>query len=547
MNLNKESGVRRQESEGKPRRRTHGPRRLLVSCLRPIVFAGPLVLASTPLPAATACANLKNLSVPALTGGAGVPHAAITMAQPVAAGAFQPPPGGRGGPQQFAGLPEFCRVQATLTPSSDSDIKVEVWLPLAAAWNGKFRGVGNGGLGGGAVVNPGGLANALRGGYAAAGNNTGHEGGSDYAIGHPEKIKDFGYRSSHEMTVFAKALIAAYYDSPLKYSVMAESGGGTIAALSAAQRYPEDYDALAVTSMSSYLSRHTFGQMWVWYATHEDDGSFIPPAKYAVLHQAALKACDAADGLADGIIGTAERCRFDPGVVQCRGADAPDCLTAPQVAAARKIYAGPKNPRTGEQIYSPLYPGSELGWGQLAGGAEPLGIPVDFFRYYVFQDPKWDYKTRHLNFDSDVKLAERAEVAPVNAVDPDLRKYFARGGKLLLIGGWNDASVPPAVAVNYYKAVVAKTGAKLTRESMRFFMVPGMGHGGGTTGAENFNVDTLALIEQWKQTGQAPNQLIMAHYKDGKEVGRRLVCQYPQIAFYKGSGNTEDPASYECR
>ncbi|HEY7334186.1 MAG TPA: tannase/feruloyl esterase family alpha/beta hydrolase [Bryobacteraceae bacterium] len=501
-------------------------------------LAGTLAFAPAPVYAATACANLKGLSLP---------HATITMAETVAPGAFRPQPGGRGGPEQFAGLPEFCRVQATLAPSSDSDIKVEVWMPAAARWNGKFRGVGNGGLGGGAIVNPGGLANALRGGYAAAGNNTGHEGGSDYAIGHPDKVKDFGYRSSHEMIVFAKKLIAAYYDSPLKYSVMAESGGGTIAALSAAQRYPEDYDALAVTSMSSYLSHHTFGQMWIWYATHDSDASFIPAAKYAVLHQAALKACDAEDGLADGIIGTAERCHFDPGVVECRGADAPDCLTAPQVAAARKIYDGPKNPRTGKQIYSPLFPGSELGWGQLAGGAEPLGIPVDFFRYYVFQDPKWDYRTRRLNFDSDVALADRADISAVNAVDPDLRKYFARGGKLLLIGGWSDASVPPNVAVDYYKAVVAKTGAKPTMASMRFFMVPGMGHGVGTTGAENFNVDTLALIEQWKQTGKAPDQLIVSHYKDGKDVGQRLVCQYPQIAVYKGSGNTEAPSSFECK
>jgi len=511
-----------------------------------LVLPGALALTAAPLWAATTCANLKSLSLP---------NATVTLAETVAAGSFRPQPGGRGGPQQFADLPEFCRIQATLAPSSDSDIKVELWMPAAARWNGKFRGIGNGGLGGGATVNPGGLANAVRDGYAAAGNNTGHEGGSDYAIGHPEKIKDFGYRSSHEMAVFSKALIAAYYDSPLKYSVMAESGGGTIAALSAAQRYPEDYDLLAVTSMSSYLSRHTFGQMWIWYATHEDEASFIPPAKYAVLHQAALKACDADDGLADGIIGTAERCRFDPGVVRCRGqarergsaTDAPDCLTEPQLAAARKIYAGPKNPRTGEQIYSPLYPGSELGWGQLAGGTEPLGIPVDFFRDYVFQDPKWDYKTRRLNFDSDVALAERRDIAPVNAVDPDLRKYFARGGKLLLIGGWNDASVPPNVAVNYYKAVVSKTGAQPTRQSMRFFMVPGMGHGVGTTGAENFNVDTLGLIEQWKQTGKAPNQLVMSHYKDGKEVGRRLVCEYPQVAFYKGRGDTEDPESFECK
>jgi feruloyl esterase len=489
--------------------------------------------------AATPCPDLKSLALP---------HATITLADPIDAGAFRPPAGGRGNPQQFADLPAFCRIQATLAPTSDSDIKVEVWLPAAAGWNGKFRGTGNGGLGGGAAVGAGPLAAALRDGYAAAGNNTGHEGGSDYAIGHPEKIKDFGYRSSHEMTVFSKALIAAYYDSSLKYSLMSESGGGTIAALSAAQRYPEDYDVLAVISMSSYLSHHTFGQMWIWYATHQDEASFIPPAKYPAIHQAALKACDAQDGLADGIIGTAERCRFDPAAIQCKTADdSPDCLTTPQVAAARKIYAGPKNPRTGEQIYSPLYPGSELGWAQLAGGAEPLGIPVDFFRNYVFQDPKWDYKARPLNFDSDVARADRPEVAPVNAVDPDLSRYFARGGKLLLIGGWNDASVPPNVAVNYYKAVVAKVGAQQVRDGMRFFMVPGMSHGLGTNGEENFNANTLALIEQWKQSGKAPGQLILDHYKNGMKVGTRLACQYPQIATYKGTGNQEDSSSFTCK
>jgi feruloyl esterase len=291
-----------------------------------------LVLTSAPILAATACADLKNLSIR---------NTKITFAESVAAGAFRPPAGDKGGEQQFADLPAFCRIQATLTPTSDSDIKIELWMPAAASWNGKFRGTGNGGLGGGASIPPGPLAGGVRGGYAAAVNNTGHEGGSNYAIGHPEKIKDFGYRSSHEMTVVSKAVIAAFYDTRLKYSVMAESGGGTIAALSAAQRYPEDYDILAVTSMSSYLSRHTFGQMWIWYATHESAASFIPPAKYEVIHRAALKACDADDGLADGIIGTAERCHFDSVVIQCKGADAPDCLTGPQVAAVRKIYAGP--------------------------------------------------------------------------------------------------------------------------------------------------------------------------------------------------------------
>jgi feruloyl esterase len=296
-----------------------------------------------------------------------IPNATVTLAQTVAAGAFTPPirgggpgaqGGGRGRGPQFTDVPAFCRVQATLTPTSDSDIKMELWLPAASAggsgaprWNGKFRGTGNGGLGGGAGVNAGQLAAGVRAAYAAAGHNTGHDGDSSYALDHPEKIKDFGYRSAHEMTVASKVLIKAFYGMDARLSYMAEGGGGTIAALSSAQRYPGDFDAIAVTGMSSYLTRHTFGQMWIWQATHKDAASFIPPEKYSVLHSAALDKCDALDGLKDGIIGDVPHCKFDPGVTICKGSgniDQPGCLTAPQVEAARKIYAGPKNPRTGE-------------------------------------------------------------------------------------------------------------------------------------------------------------------------------------------------------
>jgi feruloyl esterase len=493
---------------------------------------------------AATCESLKSFSRVNVT---------VTLAQPVAAGAFAAP--GRGGSiQRFSDLPPFCRVQATLKPTSDSDIRMELWLPASpggdaslTAWNGKFRGTGNGGLGGGTGANPAQLANGLRGGYATAGNNTGHEGDSSYALAHPEKIKDFGYRSAHEMTVASKALIKAYYGRGPRLSYMAEGGGGTIAALSSAQRYPEDYDAIAVTGMSSYLTRHTFGQMWVWQATHKDAASFIPPAKYAVLHEAALNACDSLDGLADGLISDVERCTFDPSVTQCKGGDAPDCLTTSQVEAARKIYAGPHNPRTGEEIYSPLYPGSELGWEQLAGGEQPIGIPVEFFKYYVFKDASWDYKTRPIDFDRDVTASNRTEIQPVNAVDPNLAKFFARGGRLLLVDGWSDTAVPPKVAINYYKSVLKTLGAKTVGESMRFFMVPGMGHGPGMAGVENFNFDALSLIEQWKEHGNAPDQLIVSHFKNGMEVGKRLVCQYPRVAAYRGAGNTEEPSSYNCR
>ena len=270
----------------------------------------------------TTCEGLAGLTIANTT---------VTLAQTVAAGAFTPPargggPGaaaaGRGRGPQFTDLPAFCRVQATLKPTSDSDIKMELWLPsasaegsgapgrssgersLATGWNGKFRGTGNGGLGGGAGVNAGQLAAGVRAGYAAAGNNTGHDGDSSYALDHPEKIRDFGHRSAHEMTVASKALIKAFYGTDARLSYMAEGGGGPIAALSSAQRYPEDYDAIAVTGMSSYLTRHTFGQMWIWQATHKDAASFIPLDKYSVLHSAALDACDALDGLKDGIIGT---------------------------------------------------------------------------------------------------------------------------------------------------------------------------------------------------------------------------------------------------
>jgi feruloyl esterase len=497
----------------------------------------------------TSCERLSSLTLPNTT---------ITMAQMVAAGSFVAPARGGGPGQPLTDLPAFCRVQATLRPTADSNIKMELWLPASAdgsggasrgVWNGKFRGTGNGGLGGGAGVGAGALANGVRRRYATAGNNTGHEGDSSYAMSHPEQIKDFGYRSAHEMTVASKAIVKAFYGVAPTLSYMAEGGGGTIAALSAAQRYPDDYDTIAVTGMSSYLTRHTFGQMWIWQATHKDAASFIPPAKYPVLHQAALNACDALDGIKDGVIGDVAHCTFDPAVTLCKESrgDGPDCLTAPQVEAARKIYAGPRNPRTGEEIYSPLFPGSELGWEQLAGGDVPLGIPVEFFKYYVFRDPNWDYKTRPINFDGDVELSNRPEIQPVNAVDPDLRRFFARGGRLLLVDGWADTSVPPKVAINYYNAVVAKVGARGVKESMRFFMVPGMGHGPGTTGAENVNFDALSVIERWKEKGETPDQLVVAHFKDGMEAGNRLVCQYPHVAMYKGSGSPEDAKSYSCR
>jgi feruloyl esterase len=477
-----------------------------------------------------------------------IPHTTITKAEVVPAGAFPAPPGrggGEGARARFDNLAAFCRVSATSKPSSDSDIKIEVWLP-AANWNGKLRGTGNGGLGGGAGVGVGALASGIRAGYVTVGSNTGHEGDASYALTHPEKIIDFGYRSAHEMTVTAKAVIAAFYGSGPKFSYMAECGGGSIAALSEAQRYPADYDAIAAGGFGADLTHHTAGQMWIWQATHQTAASYIPPAKYPAIHEAALAKCDALDGVKDGVISDPAHCNFDPGAIQCGNVDGPNCLTGSQVEAARKIYAGPKNPRTGKQVFSPLYPGSELGWEQLAG-PQPLGIATDFFKYFAFKDPRWDYYTRRINFDSDIELANKPENLPVDAMDPDLKKFTGRGGKLLLYNGWNDTSIPPGVAVDYYKSVVGKTGGKTVQSDVRFFMVPGMGHCPGTNGADSYNFDSLGLIEQWKENGKAPGQLVATHLNEGKQVGTRLVCRYPQVATYKGTGSTSDAGNFMCK
>jgi feruloyl esterase len=256
-----------------------------------------------------------------------------------------------------------------------------------------------------------------------------------------------------------------------------------------------------------------------------------------------LKQCDALDGVTDGLIENPTRCKFDPGVVECKGADGPECLTAPQVAAARKIYAGPKNPRTGKQIYSGLYPGSELGWLQL-GGPNPLPFAADYYKFFVYRDPNWDAKTRPVNFDADVALADKPENLVVNAVNPDLRKFFARGGKLVIYEGWADYTIPPGGAIDYYKSVEAKAGAKSSQDSVRLFMVPGGAHCGQER-TDEFN--RLTPIEQWVENGKAQDQVIATRVAGDKPARTRPLCPYPQVAAYKGSGSTDDAANFACK
>ena len=489
--------------------------------------------------ASSACDGLISLSQPTRT---------VTLARSVAAGQFTAAAAagragaGRGGANPFAQLPEFCRVAATLTPARDSEIKIEVWLP-ASGWNGKLQAVGNGAWAG--TLGYPAMATALAAGYAAASTDTGHTGGNaNFIVGHPEKLVDFEERAVHEMTGAAKAIVAAFYGRGPTFAYFNGCSTGGRQALTEVQRYPADYDGIVAGAPANFAKHQTFGQIWLWQATHKDDASLLTAEKYRVLHNAVLEACDALDGVKDGVLENPTRCKFDPKVVQCTGpgGDGPDCLTAPQVEAARKIYAGASNPRTHEPIYPGLQPGSELGWGQSVA-AQPVGYATDFFKYIVFKDDAWEPK--HLNFDSDVALTEKIETG-LNAVDADLTKFIARGGKLLLYHGWSDPGIPPANLVNYYESVLARTPDKKgVHDSVRAFMVPGMGHCAGGEGTSTF--DMVGAVDRWVETRNPPGQIPASRVVDGQVVRTRPLCAYPLVATYQGTGSTDDASNFMCR
>jgi feruloyl esterase len=348
------------------------------------------------------------------------------------------------------------------------------------------------------------------------------------------------------MTIAAKAIVRAYYGQAPKLSYFTGCSAGGRQGLMEAQRFPDDYDGIVAGSPGSNWSGRAMLAVWVAQVVHGDEASYIPPAKYPLIHAAALLACDEQDGVKDGVIENPQRCKFDPKILECKGAEAPDCLTAPQVEAVRKIYSPVLNRRTGAPIVPGFSPGSELGWSTM-GGPQPLGLGIDLFRFVVFQDPNWDF--RKFDFDEDVARTVNASTM-LNSIDPDLRKFSARGGKLIQYHGWSDPQIAPQNSVDYYKTVLDKLATtKMTASDVagfyRLFMVPGMAHCGGGDGTSNF--DMLAALEQWVEQKNAPEHVLASRARGGKTDRTRPLCPFPQVAKYKGSGSTDEAANFTCQ
>jgi feruloyl esterase len=485
-----------------------------------------------PVAAATACERLA--------GSLSLPHTTVLSARVVDAGTFVPPAGATGPVMQTAArLPAFCLVALKIEPSADSDIRAEIWLPISG-WNGKFLQVGNGAWGGSIQYGP--LADAVGRGYAAASTDTGHTGtDASFALGHPEKLIDFGYRAVHETAGAGKRTVAALYSVGPRLSYFNGCLGGGRMSFMEAQRFPEDFDGIVAGAPGYNRTDVAFQTLGMAQATHVTPDSLIPAAKYAIIHRAVLTQCDALDGVTDGLIADPAKCRFDPAVLQCPSADGPTCLTRAQVAAARRIYAPVVDPRTGVQIAHGLEPGSELQWGAVAGD-RPHSMYDDLFKFVVMKDPHWDYRT--LDVARHLELARKADAGVLAATSPQLTPFITRGGRLLIYHGWSDQNIPPGESVAYYRAVVKTIGQERSAAGIRLFMVPGMGHCGGGDGPNEF--DPLAALEVWREQGKAPDRIIASQIQEGRAVRTRPLCPYPRIARYKGSGSLDHADSFVC-
>jgi feruloyl esterase len=532
----------RHSTLGRPERLPAMTSRLLSGTLAAMLLAAALSAAPAAPPPHGSCADLAAIALPDTT---------IRSAEEVAGPSFTPP-----GSPPLANVPAFCRIAAVTKPA----VNFEVWLPLTT-WNGKFQGVGNGANAG--AISYAAMAVALRRGYASASTDTGHatRNGRDgaWALGHPELVVDFGYRALHVTTENAKKVVEAFYRQPPTHSYFVSCSTGGRQALMEAQKFPQDYDGIiAGDPAANWTHFQTGGHLWIVLALNKDPESYIPSSKLGLLNNAVNAACDAIDGIADGVLDDPRKCKFDPQVLACqKDQDAASCLTAKQIKAVKDIWSGART-SSGKVVYPGYMPGAEAtgGWAAYMTGTGPRTgnhweQADNVLKYMVFENPKWDFRT--FDYDKDVAAADAKLGPTLDAFDPDLTGLRQRGAKLILYHGWSDPSISPLNTIDYYERVVSFLQGKQShqqaetsaQEFVRLFMVPGMLHCAGGPGPSTF--DMVSALENWVENGRAPERVVASHSTKGVEDRTRPLCVYPKVAVYTGRGSTDEAANFVCQ
>jgi feruloyl esterase len=532
----------------------------VVALAASILFVGTLT--ATAVFAAT-CENLVTLSLPDTT---------ITSAVSVPGPSFTAPDG-----QTYSELPPFCEVSAVLTPTSDSLINMNLWMPTTS-WNGRFEGTGNGGYAGTVAVSVPAMISGLQAGFAVAGNDMGTapsaNNDGDALAGHPQKWVDFGYRATHLMTTVSKQILQSFYGQGPQYSYFNGCSTGGQQALMEAQRFPDDYNGILGGDPANNRTHVHTAVVWNYKAMHATPQSLFTTGQEQLITNAVLAACAVTSGglATDPFLTDPRGCGWDPSALQCASPLATNCLSADQVEAARTIYEGAHDPFTMHLIFPGSVKGgesdSQFGWAGIGGQAEP---PFDSLFKWVF-GATWLWQT--FDFDQDMASVDTLLDPMLNANSADLSRFKAHGGKLLMYHGWADPLISPQESIDYYLRVVAAQGnngtaaSKQTQSFYRLFMVPGMFHCAFGPGPNAFGNlfsgqvyaapppvhdathDALVALQHWVENGVAPDRLVATKYVDDvPELGiqmTRPLCVFPQVPRYAGSGDTNNAANFVC-
>jgi feruloyl esterase len=557
--------------------------------LRPLVGAAislfVSVVISTTSAKATPCTNLQWLQLE---------HTLITSAADNLTGSFVVP--GSSPTQTLAPLPAFCRVTATLTPTADSSIKIEIWLP-EATWNGRFLGTGGGGFQG--VISYNELALGIQAGFASTNSDlgTGVSGctplfcgsagnmGNPLAIafgdppnpttglfGHPERIKDFGYRAIHLMTVRGKQIADAFYQKGATRAYFAGCSTGGQNALMEAQRFPDDYDGILAGAPAFNRTHLHMAGLSLWQDTHATPGHFILPGQMTLINKAVLAQCVGQDGgvRTDQFLTDPRDCRFDPKVLQCTNGNVPPaCLSAEQVTTIQKYYDGARDPVNGQLINPGSERGNETDDVRALGLAFQEKLPEPAFDglfYWVygasFGIPSSATNFASFDFHRDVDTVDDQLARVLNANSTDLGEFREHGGKLIIYHGWADPLIPSQSSINYFNALVGNhadeaqparfeqdgnPALRRTQSYTRLFMVPGMYHCSGGPGPNTF--DALTPLVNWVEKDVAPDTIIATKFVNDTPPAvemTRPLCVFPKVAKYIGSGGTNLAQNFTC-